>query len=93
MLRNVLENKKKEAAFQLFFLDNDLAQSVEVVEVDEVEFEEVKRRLEKGESVFITHKREQKPDVNFIAYEQVKEHGTLFTAKMEGKQYGVKKHR
>ena len=73
MLRNVLKNKKKEAAFQLFFLDNDPDQSVEVVEEDEIDFEEVKRRLEKGKSVFMAPKREQKPDVNFIAYEQVKE--------------------
>ena len=73
MLRNVLESKKKEASFQLFFLKNDDNQSVEVVEADEVDFEEVKRHLENGESVFISPNREQNPDVKFIGYEQVKE--------------------
>jgi hypothetical protein len=73
VLRNVLQNKKKEASFQLFFLENDANQSVEVVEADEIDFEEVKRRLENGESVFIAPKREQNPNVKFIAYEPVKE--------------------
>jgi len=73
MSRNVMENKKKSASLQLFFLKNDENQNVEVVEVDEIDFEEVKSRLEKGESVFITQKQEQKSDVNFIAYDIVKE--------------------
>jgi hypothetical protein len=73
MLGNIVENKKKEKPLQLFFLKNDETQSVEVVELDEIDFEEVKRRLERGESVFITRKREQKSDMNFIAYDLVKE--------------------
>jgi len=73
MLGNIVENKKKETSLQLFFLKNDETQSVEVVEPDEIDFEEVKKRLERGESVFITRKREQKSDMNFIAYETVKE--------------------
>jgi len=73
MLRNVMENKKKETPLQLFFLKNDETQNVEVVEVDEIDFEEVKSRLEKGESIFITRKQEQKSDMNFIAYEIAKE--------------------
>ena len=73
MMRNVIENKKKETPFQMFFLKNDKNQSVKVTEVDEIDFEEAKSRLEKGESVFITRKREQKSDVNFIADELVKE--------------------
>ena len=73
MMRNVIENKKKEAPFQMFFLKNDKNQSVEVAEVDEIDFEEVKSRLEKGEFVDITRKREQKSDINFIADELVKE--------------------
>ena len=48
-------------------------QNVEVVEVDEIDLEEVKSRLERGESVFITRKQEQKSDINFIAYETAKE--------------------
>lgn len=73
MLRNVMENKKKETPLQLFFLKNDETQNVEVVEVDEIDFEEVKSRLEKGESIFITRKQEQKSDMNFIAYDTAKE--------------------
>jgi hypothetical protein len=73
MLGNIVENKKKETPLQLFFLKNDETQSVEVVELDEIDFEEVKSRLERGESVFITRKREQKSDMNFIVYETVKE--------------------
>ncbi len=66
-MRNVMENKKKETPLQLFFLKNDKTQNVEVTEVNEVDFEEVKRRLERGESVFITRKREQKTGIKFIA--------------------------
>jgi len=73
MLRNAIENRKEETPFQLFFLKNDENQSVEVAELNEIDFEEVKSRLERGESVFITRKREQKSDMNFIAYETVKE--------------------
>jgi len=73
MMRNVIENKKKETPFHMFFLKNDKNQSVEVAEVDEIDFEEDKSRLERGESVYITRKREQKSDVNFIADELVKE--------------------
>ena len=73
MLKNMLDHKRREASFQLFFLKNDANQNVEVVEADEIDFEEVKRRLENGESVFIAPKREQNPDVKFIGYEQVKE--------------------
>jgi hypothetical protein len=73
MARNVIENKTKAAPLQLFFLKNDETQNVEVIEVDEIDFEEVKRRLERGESIFITWKQEQKTDVSFVAYEAIKE--------------------
>ncbi len=73
MMRKIMENKKKQAPLQLFFLKNDHNETVEVVEVDEIDFEEMKSRLERGESVFITRKREQKTDINFIAYELIKE--------------------
>ena len=85
MLRNIMENKKKETSLQLFFLKNDETQNVEVVEVDEIDFEEVKSRLEKGESIFITRKQEQKSDMNFIAYDIVKEPWYLIRSQREGK--------
>jgi hypothetical protein len=73
MMRNVVENKKKQPPFQLFFLKSDENQNVEVTETDEIDLEEVKSRLERGESIFITRKRKQKADINFIAYELIKE--------------------
>ena len=73
MMRNIIENKKKETPFHMFFLKDDKNQSIEVTEVDEIDFEEVKNRLERGESVYITRKRAKKTDINFIAYELVKE--------------------
>ncbi len=60
MLRNVMKTKKKELTFQMFFLKNDEDQGVEVIECEEINFEKVKRRLERGESVFITRKQEPK---------------------------------
>ena len=59
VLRNVIEVNEKKPLFQLFFLKDDEDRSVEVKEVEEVDFREVERRLKQGESVFITCKREQ----------------------------------
>jgi len=73
MSKTVIEKKKKKALFQLFCLKNDETQNVEVIELGEIDFEEVKSRLEKGESIFITRKQMQKPDVSFIAYNVAKE--------------------
>jgi hypothetical protein len=73
MQKTVIKNKKKEAAFRLFFLKNGATQNVEVVELNEINFEELKSRLEKGESIFITRKQKQKSDMNFVAYEVAKE--------------------
>ena len=93
MSRNVMESKKKETPFQLFFLKNDETQNVEVVELNEIDFEEVKSHIEIGESVFITRKQKQKPNMNFIAYNIIKEPGTFFAAKRKEKQDGIEKHR
>ena len=46
--------------FQLFFLKEDANESVEVVEVEEIDFGEVAQRLHEGDSVFITHKHPKK---------------------------------
>jgi hypothetical protein len=53
----------------LFFLKNDEDQSVDIKEVEAVDFTEVKKRLEEGESVFITHKRQQHLDLRQVAME------------------------
>jgi len=57
VLRNVIDVDEEKPLFQLFFLRDDEGQSVEVKEVEEIDFDEVEKRLERGESVFITRKR------------------------------------
>ena len=59
MLKNVVKIDKEKLLFQLFFLRDDENQSVEVEEVDDIDFKIVKKRLEEGESVFITRKSKQ----------------------------------
>ncbi|HDQ07119.1 MAG TPA: hypothetical protein ENN36_10430 [Candidatus Bathyarchaeota archaeon] len=73
MPKTVMDKKREQIPFQLFFLKNDDAQNVEVVELNTINFEEVESRLEKGESIFITRKQRQKPDRTFMAYEAAKE--------------------
>jgi hypothetical protein len=68
-----METSEEKLLFQLFFLKNDENQSVEVVEVEEIDFAEVKRHIEQGESVFITRKRKQKLDPNQFTSEEVSE--------------------
>jgi len=66
VLRNYVEIGEEKILFQLFFLKDDEEQSVEVVEVEEIDFREVKRRLKQGESVFITCKRMEKLNANLV---------------------------
>lgn len=70
VLRNVIETNEKPL-FQLFFLKDNEDQSVEVEEVEEIDFTEVKKRLEREESVFITRKRKQKLDPSQVVSEDV----------------------
>jgi hypothetical protein len=67
-----MKNRKKESLLQMFFLRNDVSQNVEMQEVYEIDMEEIKRRLENGESVYIKQKG-QKSDGKFIAYKREKE--------------------
>jgi len=62
-----IESNRENSVFQLFFLLDDEDQDIEVVEVREIDFEEVKKRLEKGESVFI-----EVVEVREIDFEEVK---------------------
>ncbi len=73
MLKNVVEINKGKLLFQLFFLRDDENQSVEVEEVEEIDFNRVKKHLEKGESVFITRKRKQKLNMSLVAREDAAE--------------------
>ena len=73
MMRPIIEKQKKDFSFQIFLLKNNQDKIVEATEVDEKDSKEVKSRLEKGESVWMTGKREQKVNVNFIDDESIKE--------------------
>ena len=73
VVRNVREVDEEKSRFQLFFLKDDEDQSVEVEEVEEIDFRKVKGRLEKGESVFITRKRKQKLKAKLVAREELEE--------------------
>jgi hypothetical protein len=55
----VTQNVKKKLGFRLFFVGNK-DWDVEVAEVDEIDFADVKRRLECGESIFIARIQRQK---------------------------------
>ena len=57
MMRPIIEKQKKDFSFQIFFLKNNQDKIVEATEVDEKDIKEVKSRLEKGESVWMTGKR------------------------------------
>jgi len=65
---------RSKPKFLIFFLINDEEQSVKVEEVEEVNLETIKRHLKKGESVFITPKRQEqneratKPDERKLVY-------------------------
>ena len=45
--------------FQIFFLNQDESQSVEVLETDEIDLGEILQRLKMGETVFIKYKNQE----------------------------------
>jgi hypothetical protein len=67
--QDIARELEKRPVFQLIFLNEDENQSVEVKEVDEIDFVEVKMRVEKGDSVFITRKENEKIDVSSLSHE------------------------
>ena len=73
VLRNVIEVNEEKPLFQLFFLKDDEDQSVEIEEVEEIDFREVEKRLKQGASVFITRKRKQKFNTTLVAKEEASE--------------------
>jgi hypothetical protein len=62
--KTVTENVEEKLGFRIFFIGNG-DYDVEVVEVHEIDFADVKRRLEDGESLFISsiQPQEKKPDL------------------------------
>ena len=63
---------RRDRCFKSFFWvtrADDIEQSVEVKEVDEVDFAEVKLRLESGESVFMTKRECEKVETGDVEKE------------------------
>lgn len=56
MMKNLLGESEEKTLFQLFFLRNDENQSVEIEEVEQIDFAKIRKRLQQGEAVFITAK-------------------------------------
>jgi len=73
MLRSNFQVNKDKSMFQLLFLKDDENQSVEVEEVEEIDFRKVKEHLEQGESVFITPKRKEKVETSLVERENAAE--------------------
>jgi len=71
--RTSVEIDEEKPLFQLFFLRNNEDQSVEVEEVEEIDFRKVKERLEEGESVFIAPKRKEKVETSLVEWENAAE--------------------
>ena len=82
MVNNMLENSSlkkpinactESKFFRLFFLKNDEKCSVEVEEVEKIDFTKIMERLEKGESVFISPKSKQESSTEILAKKFSKE--------------------
>ena len=73
LLKNNYVNISAEPTFQLFFLTDNKSSDIEVVEMNKIDFNEVKRHLEKGESVFISHKRKKKTEQVQTSNEEMEE--------------------
>lgn len=66
--RNLARELEKSRVFQLIFLSDDENQGVEVKEVDEINFTEVKMRVENGDSVFITKRENEKVNASSLRH-------------------------
>ena len=73
VFRKVTGVNEEKPLFQLFFLKDDEDQSVEAVEVEEIDFREVEDRLKQGESLFISRKRKHKLNTSLVAREDAEE--------------------
>ena len=49
--------EKKNHKFLVFFLKNDKDRSIHVEEVEKIDFSEISRHLNFGESIFIAHRK------------------------------------
>ena len=70
--QDVARKLEKRPVFQLVFLSDDENQGIEVKEVDEIDFTEVKMRVEKGDSVSITRRENEKIDASSLSHKTKK---------------------
>lgn len=54
-LNEIMKDLGQKALFHVFFLKNDQEKSVRIDEVEDIDFDEIKTHLQRGESIFITH--------------------------------------
>ncbi len=73
MPKKVVEISEEKSIFQLFFLKEDEDQNVDVEEVEKIDFGEIEKRLEQGESVFIVPKGRQRLNTSPVAREKAGE--------------------
>lgn len=72
LARNIARELERRPVFQLIFLSEDENQGVEVKEVDQIDFAEVKMRVEDGDSVFITRRENEKIDTSSLKHKTKK---------------------
>ena len=51
MVRNIIQSKKKEHLLQMFLHKYDKNQTVETIELDEINIKYIKKHFERGESI------------------------------------------
>jgi len=59
-LNEIIEALEQKPLFHVLFLKNDAEKSVRIDEVEDIDLDEIKTHLERGESIFIT--RGEKPE-------------------------------
>ena len=62
-LSQVIREVEEKSLYQVIFLKNNRHRGVYIEEVEEIDFEELREHLQRGESVFITSRPDQKLDI------------------------------
>ena len=60
MLSDTFLFHEDKPLYKVIFLKDDIYQSVRIEEVDDINFSEIRKHLERGESIFITSKQNNK---------------------------------
>lgn len=75
---NLVKLNQKNPVYQLLYLTNNEKKDIEVVEIEEIDFTKVRRRLEKGESIFIACRNNQE-SIRILATSEEKAKPWYFT--------------